>query len=300
MVNDHHGPDHPTSPEALAQLIIEEVERLELVFSAFDPASEFHRWRAGALTTTGTAFADLLGLALDWQHRSDGGFNPMTGELSARWEQAATDGRSPSKQEMLQLANRIRAPRYEMVDGVPVAIGDCSLMNLHAIAKGYIVDRAIDRVSQRLDDREGWWVSVNAGGDLAHRGFGGLAVGIENPHRPYDNEPPLTTLTLSNAAIATSGSARRGFRVGHRWHGHVIDPRSGWPVESIASISVIGPDAATADVVATAAGVRSPSQAVAFVEGIDGLEALIVDVDRHVRQTSGWPAPAAVSPASPT
>lgn len=275
--------------EEIDRLVVAEIERLERVFSAFDPASEFSRWRSGDSATASATFAELMDLALGWQRRSQGGFNPMSGALTARWKQAEAEDCLPTEQQMIEIADRIRAPRFEMVDGRPIAIADCSTMNLHAIAKGYIVDRSIDRASERLADRPGSWISVNAGGDLAHRGDGSVRVGIENPHRPYDNEPPLVTVELANAAIATSGSARRGFRVQGKWYGHVFDPRSGWPVESIASISVIGPDAATADVVATAAGVLPTEQALAFVEGIDETEAMIVGNDRERSATSGWP-----------
>lgn len=275
--------------ERVDQIAIAEIERLEQVFSAFDERSTFARWRRGAAAAP-RELAELLAMALDWHNRSNGGFNPMVGELTERWKRAESDGHVPTNQELLEIAERIREPRWTIVNGVPEPIGDCLLMNLHAIAKGYIVDRALDRAVSALGGDAESWISINAGGDLAHRGAGVLRVGIENPHRPYDNEPPLVSLVLSNAALATSGLARRGFRVGGRWYGHVLDPRSGWPVEAIASISVVGPDAATADVVATAAGVLPPGQAVAFVDELDGVEALIVDADRHHIESDGWSA----------
>ncbi len=278
-------------PDECNELVIDEIERLQSVFSAYDPASEFSRWRRGRLETISPELSDLLALALSWQERSGGGFNPLAGELSDRWRLAESEGVVPPDADLAAITERIRQPRFSMIGGHPIPNGDCSAMSLNAIAKGYIVERAMDRAAERLETTAfDWWLSVNAGGDLAHRGSGFLRVGIENPHRPYDNEPPLTTIALSGAALATSGFARRGFRVGEQWFGHVLDPHSGRPVDAIASISVVGSDAATADVVATAAGVMAPAAALAFLDALDGVEGMIVDHDRHQLQTRGWRA----------
>ncbi len=264
--------------------VVAEIARLERVFSAFDDRSELCRWRGRERLAPSREFAELMGHALDWQIRSGGGFNPLAGEMSGLWREAETEGSPPSDVALAAAVASIREPRFEMVDGLPVATGDCSALNVNAIAKGYVVDRALDAA-----DRLGLsWVCVNAGGDLAHRGVGAVRVGIENPHRPYDNEPPLMVIRLADAALATSGHARRGFRVGDRWFGHVLDPRTGWPVKEIASISVVAGDAMTADVLATVAGVMAPDEALGFLDGVDDVEGLVVIEDGLQLTTVGW------------
>ena len=81
------------------------------------------------------------------------------------------------------------------------------------------------------------------------------------------NAPPLTKVAIAGQGLATSGSARRGFRIDGRWYSHVIDPRDGWPVDRVASATVIAPDAATADVVATLLSVLPPVDGLALIEG---------------------------------
>lgn len=264
--------------------MVAEIARLERLFSAFDDRSELCRWRRGEQHLPSPEFAELMGYALDWQIRSAGGFNPLAGEVSRLWHEAEAGGSPPSDAVLAAAAASIRETRFEIVDGAPVATGDCSALNVNAIAKGYIVGRALD-AGHGLGVS---WVCVNAGGDLAHRGVGAIRVGIENPHRPYDNEPPLLVVELADAALATSGDARRGFRVGGRWFGHVLDPRTGWPVEEIASISVVAGDAMTADVLATVAGVMAPDEAVGFLEGVDDVEGMFVLEDERQLTTAGW------------
>lgn len=276
--------DDETTADAADAVAVAEILRLERVFSAFDDHSELCRWRNGERFVASPEFTELMGRALDWQIRSDGGFNPLTGELSGLWRQAEADGEPPNRSELAAAAASIRAPRYEMVDGMPVAAGDCSALNLNAIAKGYVVDAALDAACGPGVA----WVCVNAGGDLAHRGSGSVRAGIENPHRPYDNEPPLLVIEVANAALATSGDARRGFRVGGRWFGHVLDPSTGWPVEEIASISVVAGNAITADSLATVAGVMAPADAVDFLDGLDDVQGLVIRRDRRQLTTAGW------------
>jgi thiamine biosynthesis lipoprotein len=62
----------------------------------------------------------------------------------------------------------------------------------------------------------------------------------------------VLTLLLKDAALSTSGTAVQWFRVGGKRYGHILDPRTGWPVETMLSVSVIAPEAALADALSTA------------------------------------------------
>ncbi|MEZ5179565.1 MAG: FAD:protein FMN transferase [Acidimicrobiales bacterium] len=134
---------------------------------------------------------------------------------------------------------------------------------------------------------------VDAGGDLLHRGAGALRVGVEDPHRPYDNVAPLAVVEVADRAVATSGRARRWFAVGADRHSRVLD-RTGRPVAHAASATVVAPDATTADVLATVASVLAPGEAVAFVDGLaaDGIDAarLVVTADGDRHASAGWSA----------
>lgn len=271
--------------EAIDRNVVSEIERLEQIFSVFEPTSELARWRRGENIRPSRELCVALDAARTWVDRTDGAFNPLVGELSQLWDEAQTQNELPARDLLDRVAAQLRDPRYEARDGIPVLIGDATHLNLNALAKGMIIDLACTRGIESGAES----VCVNAGGDLAHLGTGSVRVGIENPHRPYDNEPPLAIVNLANGALATSGNSRRGFQVSGSWYGHVIDPRTGWPANHIASASVIGPDALTADVLATAAVVRTAEEALGSLEAMVGSEALIVTADGSVLRTSGWP-----------
>ena len=264
------GGDGPGIDAAVAA----EMQRLERVFSAFDPDSELSRWKRDELDVPSPELAHVMAVALDWQLRSGGRFNPLAGVVSARWREAAEQGEPPGDDELAALAATIVEPRYRIEDGVPIRTGDCDDLDLNAIAKGAIVDLAL----ARADGLDVEALVVNAGGDLAHRGATPITVAVENPLRPYDNEPPLSELELSNGAVATSGGSRRPLVVGGRRYSHVVDPRTGRTVDHIASITVVAHDALTADVAATVLGAVAPTRALDEARGL-GVDCLIVEPD---------------------
>ncbi len=284
--SEHHDEDlDAAGSETIAETAFETITELESVFSAYDDSSDLQRWKRGERADLHPSFCRAMADALAWQQRSAGAFNPAIGVLTARWQRAELDGVVPSADELGHLADTIRAPRFTIdAEGRPRPIGDVRPLNLNAFVKGWIVDRAAEAAVRYA---LGLGVVVNAGGDLRHAGVGSVLAGVENPLRPYDNEPPAAVVPVSGEGLATSGRARRGVRVGGRWFGHVIDPRSGWPVDAIASISVVAPDAATADVVATVAGVEAPALAPACADGFD-VACLVIDVDGAHHANAAW------------
>jgi FAD:protein FMN transferase len=257
-------------------------ERLEQVFSTYRPDSELSRWRSGEIDTCSAELSAVLAAAHYWYGASGGAFHPLTRALTRRWQQAAKDGQLPSSAELAALITPLP---YAIHEAGPVRAGNCADLDLNAIAKGYIVDQAAEaaRAVAGIDS-----VVVNAGGDLRHRGQGAVAVGIEDPAKPFDNLPARWRVEVSNAALATSGFARRGFRVGERWLGHVLDPRTGWPVAHTASISVIAEDAMSADALATVLGVLEIDQAVELATS-RGIGCLLVAQTGEVHVSPAWP-----------
>ena len=68
-----------------------EMARLESVFSAYDVGSELSRWKRDDVGDPSDEFSVVMAAALDWQRRSDGAFNPLTGVVSSMWQRAACE-----------------------------------------------------------------------------------------------------------------------------------------------------------------------------------------------------------------
>jgi FAD:protein FMN transferase len=267
--------------------LLEEIDRLESVFSVYRPDSELSRWKVATGSVVVSAeLAQLLRVGLEWHERSAGVFNPSVGQLSALWQDGARRDALPEADEIAALAESMIAAPYANGDGQWIKVGDCTSLNFNALAKGMLIDLATQSVVAEFSPLS---IVVNVGGDLVHRGAGAMAVRVEDPHRPFDNAPPLDSVFVANAGVATSGLTKRGVRIGGRWFSHVIDPRTGWPVDSISSATVVADDAATADAIATVLSVLTPPEGVEFADGCGAdVACLIVGADRCVATNAAW------------
>ncbi|MEZ5183399.1 MAG: FAD:protein FMN transferase [Acidimicrobiales bacterium] len=220
-----------TAAAAAEATILEAVARLEAAFTRFGPDSDLCRWRDGRAEAPSPELAGLLGLAASWHERSAGAFHPVTAALTARWQQAEDDGVEPIDDELRALVAAVATlPFAVRDDGSVERLGECADVDVHALAKGHVVDLV---AAAALDAHELDRLVVNAGGDLLHRGAGVLRVGIEDPHRAYDNVPPMLRIEVADRAVATSGSARRWFAIGDERASRVLDPRTGRPVHRV-------------------------------------------------------------------
>lgn len=280
------GADRHDEADGLSESMAAEMLRLQTVLSSVDPTSEFRRWTRGEVAAPSDDLAEVLRLAAHWQLRSQGRFSPAVGALSEVWVRAERSGRRPDPEELAAVVAAISEPRWSADEGGIEMLGDASVCTLNALAKGWIADRAA-RLARGSGVDGIDLVAVNAGGDIAHVGPVSLIVGIEDPFRPVDNLPPFAQIELRDCGLATSGSSRRGFDVGGRRHSHVIDPRSGHPVDHIAAISVIAADCATADVLCTTLGMLQPLEAIAEADALDA-GCLVIDADGRHLSNVGW------------
>ena len=252
-----------------------EIRRLDAVFSTFRPDSEFSRWMAaaGRGIEVSPELARVLELAAWWRARTLGAFDPGCAER-LRPESAATGPRGSGSTR----ANRVSRPHWEVSrppgGGPPVARRLTSAaLSLDAIAKGYIVDRACFAAarSARVSD-----MLVNVGGDIRHIGKNRVVVGVTDPRSDAENGRRVEYVGIRNQGLATSGGYRRGRIEAGRWRSHLIDPGTGQPAERVLSASVIAPDAATADVLATAFNVLRPCRSLEIADSIPGVGCLLL------------------------
>ncbi|MFC8197087.1 FAD:protein FMN transferase [Streptomyces sp. NPDC057298] len=148
------------------------------------------------------------------------------------------------------------------------------------IVKGWSVERA----AQRIFAAGASGVSVNGGGDVQMYGVPGphrpWRVGVSDPLRPGGLAAVVTAAGVDRLAVATSGSAERGT--------HIVDPSTGRSaVTDLVAVTVVGPRITWADAWATAAFAMGSRQALAWLESLPDIEALLITAGDEVRCTGG-------------
>lgn len=132
-------------------------------------------------------------------------------------------------------------------------------LDLSGIAKGF----AVDRVAELLDAEGHQAYLVDVGGELRARGTKAdnspWTVGIENPSKRV--REAYAALTLSDQSVATSGNYRHFVDVGDKRYSHIIDPRSGEPVNhELTSVTVLADSTLMADAWSTALMILGPTE----------------------------------------
>lgn len=169
----------------------------------------------------------------------------------------------------------IRAP-YRAQSAPSAGDGGPGSVEPSGLVKGW----AISGAAQRLRDAGARNFSVNAGGDALLSGHPDgddrWRVGIQHPRSARDI---AMTLGLSDLAIATSGAYVRG--------AHIRDPIGAGAPSGLLSVTIIGPEIATADAYATAAYAMGATRAPQFCSGLTGYDAILIRADDTVVTTPG-------------
>ena len=135
---------------------------------------------------------------------------------------------------------------------------------------GYVKGYGIKEAWKAIEKAGYKTYCIGAGGDILARSNSAKTwnIGIQDPR---NKSKILNTLSVSNGAVATSGTYERGK--------HIINPKTGRPANELLSLTVTGPDIIKADVLATACFVMGLA-CVEFIKKQPGYEVIIVDKNK--------------------
>lgn len=249
------NPDGPEQQVAAASEALDDVHRLEAQLSVYRDDSEvvvLNRTAHQRPMPVEANLYDLLRRSRQIYEWTNAAFDPAAGAIIRLWQRRRWESRIPDQIEIDQALQSSGMSYVHFEDEAQSIQFDRPGIefNLGAIGKGYAVDQA----GKILIDHgvEDWLVHGGKSSVLArgrHAGHDGWPIGLRNPLLP---DRPFFTLLLKDAALSTSGTAVNWFRHEGKRYGHILDPRTGWPVETMLSVSVIAPDAALSDALATA------------------------------------------------
>lgn len=269
--------------------VFAEIERLEKLLSRSVAGSDVYRINKKAGIEPVAVNPETFYVAeqaISFAALSGGAFDPTIAPVTDLWGFfSGQDYRVPGEDE-IEIA--LSYVDYEMVELDPRA-GTVYLphenmgLELGGIAKGYIVDRALDIFIKKGIEH----AYVNAGdiGLLGTRPDGlPWRIGIRHPR---DKSQIIAVLSLADRGIDTSGDYERAFeKDGIKYH-HILDPATGMPASGLASVTVVAETTLEADVLSTAAFVLGTDRGLALVESIPGVEAVFCTPELEITVSSG-------------
>ena len=218
--------------------VVADVERLEQLYSRYRDSSllsSINRIAAlGGSVVVDSETAGLLNYAATCFRQSEGLFDITSGVLRRAWNFAGGALPDPGRIESLLATVGWDKVRWEPpILGFPVAGME---LDLGGIVKEYATDRA----ATICRDNGAPSGMVNLGGDISIVGprpdGDAWRIGLRHPRAPGD---VMRTLALHSGGLASSGDYERCVVVEGVRYGHILNPRSGWPVRHLAAVSVV-------------------------------------------------------------
>ena len=265
---------------------LSEMRRLEGLMSEWHDDSEVGRINANPehWVNVGPETFAVISRAQDESKASDGAFDITFQAMSNIWKFGSAAEAQPKLPDPAEIAQRRKLVDYRSVELDPktlaVRIPKEHKIGLGGIAKGYIVDRAVD-VLRKAGIQT---FLVQAGGDLfgAGRKPDGSAwiSGIQDPRQVEGVS--FATIELTDHAFSTAGDYARSYIIGKRRYHHIIDPHTGYPATASRSVTVWADDATTADAIDDAVFILGPEKGLKLVAATAGVGVVIVDKNNKV------------------
>ena len=229
--------------------------------------------------------ADVIKKAIEYSEESDGLFDVTIGAVSSLWD--FVEGVKPSDEEIAEAVKHVDYHTIS-VDGTTVTLADPKAkLDLGGIAKGYVTDDVV----QMLLDAGCESACLSLGGNVYVMGpsFDGdeWNVGVQDPNGVYDDS--VASLATRDMSVVTSGLYERYFEEDGVMYYHILDPKTGYPVETdLESVSITSESSTAADAYATILFLMGHDAAVDFVESDERFpDGIFIDDDDQITTSEG-------------
>ena len=255
---------------------LDEVDRIDRLMSHYrpdSPLSQLNRQAAHSAVPVDPELFDFIGQSLDYSRSTEGAFDITVGPLMKLWGFFQDDGRVPTRRELVAVRRRVgyRHVRLNAADRTIRFDTPGVELDLGGIAKGYAVDRVVGLLRQRGVRA----ALISAGGSTVYAigappGRDDWQVSIQDP---LDPARVAFTVALRDRAVSVAGSSEKFFARGRTRYGHIMNPRTGRPVQGVLTVAVLAPTGTDGDALDDALFVRGVEGSRASLAGQAGVEA---------------------------
>ena len=279
--------------ETILDDAVEMLKVYEHRFSANDDSSELmevnHNSGVKAIKVHPDLF-DLIKIGKNHSCASNSFLNIAIGPIVQTWRIGFKDVKVPTKQEiddLLEITDPNQIILNEEEQSVYLARKGMAI-NLGALAKGYIADLMIEYLKKRGVDAGliNLGGNVLAFGDAKHNQDSMWRIGIQNPVETRGNH--LFTIGIKNQSVVTSGVYERNHTENGKTYHHILNPKTGYPVEtSVAGLSIISTKSVDGEIWTTRLFGKDIKDILEEVNNLPGIECVVVTTEGKVYYTSG-------------
>jgi thiamine biosynthesis lipoprotein len=277
-----YGPDAEALPRIVDEAF-DEVDRIDRLMSHYQAGSALSRINRDAARQPVTVEAELfdfIELAMRYHRESRGTFDITVGPLMKAWGFFRGEGRMPTALE-LAAARRNLGGHHVVLNAADRTIRfdrPGVELDLGGIAKGY----AVDRVVRLFRERKIAAALISAGGSTTY-GLGsppGRAAWEVAVQDPADARKTALSVQLKDRAVSVAGGSEKWFEFKGVRYSHIMDPRTGHPVQGVFSGVVVADTGAAGDALDNAFYVLGPRGGRTYLKQLAGTEVFFFLPDR--------------------
>jgi thiamine biosynthesis lipoprotein len=270
-----YGNDSAKLPQAVNEAFdeVDRIDRLMSHYNADSPLSRINRDAASGTVSIEPELFEFIADALRYTRESNGAFDITVGPLMKAWGFFRGEGRMPDAAGLADARRHVGAAHVIMDPGAgSIRFDEPGVeLDLGGIAKGYAVDRATAVLRAR-------GVSaglISAGGSTiyglgAPPGRPGWTVALQDP---LDSRRTARSVVLRDGALSVAGSSEKSFEFDGVRYSHIMDPRTGRPVQDILTVAVQADTGTAGDALDDALFVLGPARSSDYLTRWPGVHA---------------------------
>lgn len=270
--------------EKTAQLSIDaafkEIYRLEKLMNRYDPNSQLSQVNLLAAKEPVKVDRDLFNVlqqSVGCSRKTGGAFDITVGPLVNLWRKCAEANVMPTDEQLKEIKEKIGYEKL-LLDSNDFSVrfaAEGMKLDLGAIAKGYAADKAVEEM-KKAGAAGGL---IDLGGQIGCFGLteknSRWIVGISNPVKTEDNQF-IARLAVFDMAVSTSGDYERFYKIGGKRFSHIFNPATEKSADQLTSVTIIAPNGAESDALATAVSVLGAEKGLDLIEKTGNTEAILI------------------------
>lgn len=243
---------------------------------------------SGAPVTVSEDTAALIRLARKYCDLSGGAFDITIAPYVTLWDFQNNPGTIPSQDELTAASKHVGFENVQVSGNTVTLVDPETQIDLGGIAKGFIADRLKEYLTKK--GIESAW--INLGGNVLTIGMKPdkslWKIGIRKPFGAADETAAV--ISVSGKSVVTSGTYERYFEKDGTIYHHILEPKTGEPVQNhLYSVTILSDSSADGDALSTTCFVLGKEDGLALVESLDGIEAMFITDEQELIYSSGFP-----------
>ena len=263
-------------------------KQYEEIFSATLENSELYKLNESdaKFFKISNELADILNLSYEYNLLTNGAFNVSIGNLSDLWN--FKNEKIPTDEDIKNAMSAFENSLYSIKDNAIIWNTDDKIpdITLGGIAKGYIADK----LKEYLLSHNITSGIINLGGNVLLLGNkpdnSNFTIGITKPFTTTGEN--ITSITLSDMSVVTSGIYERYFMADNKIYHHILDPQTGYPVQNdLYSVTIISDSSTFADALSTSVYVMGMDKGLELINSIDNVYAVFINKNYEIKLSNG-------------